>query len=271
MRNHVMVFMWTVVSVFLVSITLAQASGPSTQPQAATQFDPHDYSGFWMRMGPRPMNAPQLTRTGQNAMRGRRPDYLVEFPSESNDPMYSCNPQGFPRLMWEENEPFEFVQTEARILTLFQWERQLREIWTDGRELPSGENLDNIGPNWYGHSVGVWEGDTLVVRTTGFNERTWLNEYAHPLSFEAVVEERFTRIDSNTIEGRLVINDPKFYDEPWVYDEPHMFRRMRPDALEFFGWEGLFSGVTDGICAPMIVEDEYNARIQNPAIFGIDP
>ena len=118
--------------------------------------------------------------------------------------------------------------------------------------------------------MGVWEGDTLIVNTTGFNERAWLNEYAHPLSFEAIVEERFTRIDTNTIEGRLVINDPKFYTEPWVYEEPQQFKRMRPENLEFFGWEGLFSGITEAICAPMIVEGEYNERIQNPAIFGDD-
>ena len=91
-------------------------------------------------------------------MRGRLPDYLATVASDTNDPMYRCNPQGFPRLVWEENEPIEFVHTDDRILQLFQWERTLRELWLDGRELPSGENLENLGPAWYGHSVAEWPG-----------------------------------------------------------------------------------------------------------------
>ena len=49
------------------------------------------------------------------------------------------------------------------------WEWTLRELWLDGRQLPSGDNLENLGPAWYGHSVAQWQGDTLVVNTVGLD------------------------------------------------------------------------------------------------------
>ena len=61
--------------------------------------------------------------------------------------------------MWEENEPIEFVHVQGRILQLFQWGRTLRELWTDGRKLPTGQALDNLGPGWFGISVARWEGN----------------------------------------------------------------------------------------------------------------
>ena len=201
------------------------------------------------------------------AMRGRLPDHLAAVSSDSNDPMYRCNPQGFPRLVWEENEPIEFVHTDDRILQLFQWERTLRELWLDGRELPSGENLENLGPAWYGHSVAEWQGDTLVVTTTGVDERAWLDVYANPMSFDARFEERYRRIDVDTIEGQLTIHDPANYTAPWTH-APSRFERMRPEHVSLFGWKGLFSGATDAICAPMN-EADYNGRVRDPAILGV--
>jgi hypothetical protein len=201
------------------------------------------------------------------AMRGRLPDYLATRSSDSNDPMYRCNPQAFPRLVWEENEPLEIVHAGDRILQLFQWERTLRELWLDGRELPSGENLENLGPAWYGHSVAEWQGDTLVVMTTGVDPRAWLDVYGNPMSFDARFEERYRRIDVDTIEGQLTINDPANYTAPWTH-APSLFERMPTEHVSYFGWDGLFSGVTDAICAPMN-ESEFNDIIRDPGIFGI--
>jgi hypothetical protein len=182
--------------------------------------------------------------------------------------MYLCNPQGFPRLVREENEPIEFVHAGNRILQLFQWERTLRELWLDGRELPTGENLENLGPAWYGHSVARWEGDTLVVETTGVDDRAWLDEYGNPKSFDARFVERYRRTGIDTIEGRLTIYDPKIFTAPWEHP-PSVFTRMNPEHVEFFGWKGLFSGVTDAICAPMNEIDDFNKRIRDPAVYGV--
>jgi len=265
MRSRSLTSIPVLLSVLLFSVT---ASGQQPNAGSATsQFDPRDFSGYWIREGPRPWGHPPLTRAGMAAMRGRLPDYLTTRSSDSNDPMYRCNPQGFPRLVWEENEPIEFVHAGDRILQLFQWERTLRELWLDGRELPSGENLTNLGPTWYGHSVGEWQGDTLVVMTTGVDERAWLDEYANPKSFDAQFEERYRRIDVDTLEGQLTINDPANYTAPWV-QPPSRFERMRPEHVSYFGWDGLFSGVTDAICAPMN-ESGFNQSVRDPGIFGV--
>ncbi|HYR83845.1 MAG TPA: hypothetical protein VE422_07185 [Terriglobia bacterium] len=235
---------------------------PDTRP-----FDPHDLSGYWLKNTVRPREHPPLTPAGVEAMKGRIPDYQARVPTDNNDPMYKCNPQGFPRLVWEENEPLEILMLPDRVLQLFQWERTLRELWLDGRQLPSGENLENLGPAWYGHSVAHWEEDTLVVMTTGVDERAWLDEYANPKSFDAKFEERYRRTSFDIIEGQLTINDPKNFTAPWVHPKS-TFRRMRPQDITFFGWKGLFSGVTDGICAPVNEIDDFNKRIRDPAVFG---
>lgn len=136
----------------LTSLCLASFAA-FAQTGAPATFDPKDLSGYWLRNTVRPRNAPPLTPAGVEAMKGRLPNPKVKVPSETNDPMYACNPQGFPRLVWEENEPIEFIMLPDRVLQLFQWERTLRELWLDGRELPRGERLENLGPAWYGHSV----------------------------------------------------------------------------------------------------------------------
>ncbi|MBI4888433.1 MAG: hypothetical protein HY824_15160 [Acidobacteria bacterium] len=243
---------------------------PAALAQAQTaprRFNPRDLTGYWLRDTVRVREHPPLTAAGEAAMKGRIPDAKARVPSESTDPMYKCNPQGFPRLVWEENEPIEFIMLPDRVLQLFQWERTLRELWLDGRALPSGEQLDNLGPAWYGHSVGRWEGDTLVVTTTGVDERAWLDQYGNPKSFDARYEERYRRTGPDTIEGQLTIHDPKNFTETWTHPKT-TFRRMPPKDVTFFGWKGLFSGVTEAICAPMNEIDDYNKRFRDPAIQG---
>jgi len=245
----------------------SQRGGVEGRGTQAAKFDPKDLSGYWLRNAVRLRNGPPLTPAGIEAMKGRIPIPKVRVPSESNDPMYSCNPQGFPRLVWEENEPIEIIMLPDRVLQLFQWERTLRELWLDGRELPRGERLENVGPAWYGHSVARWEGNTLVVLTTGVDERAWLNDDGHPKSFDAIYEERYTRTGPDTIEGQLAINDPKHFTKPWI-PPTSTFRRMAEDDINFFGWRGLYSGVTEAICAPMNEVDDFNKRFRDPAARG---
>jgi hypothetical protein len=165
-------------------------------------------------------------------------------------------------------EPVEFVQANERILQLFQWTRTPREIWTDGRAVPSGENLDNLGPAWYGHSVGRWDGDTLVVDTVGVDDRAWIDIYGFPKSAGARFEERYRRIDTDTIDLRMTMWDPAYYKEPWVSDRKTFKRIPREDAT-FYGWFGLFGGITEQICAPMNEVEDFNKRIRNPAGLGV--
>src|SRR2546428_2297788 len=236
--------------------------------QGRQTFDPHDLSGYWLSTGTGGhalgTKAPALTPEGIAAMKGRVPDSLNKLPG--NAPWYQCNPMGFPRLVLD-NEPIEFVVTKDKVIELFQWEWTLRELWLDGRELPSGDNLENLGPTWYGHSVGRWEGDTLVVNTVGLDERAWLGNQGNPKSFYARIEERYRWIDADTIELQMTLDDPKFYTTTWV-GAKKTYKRMHTKQVTNSGSKGLYSGNTDAICAPMNEADDYNKRIRDPAAFG---
>ena len=249
------------------------AEGPASEAGAAIQgFDPRDLSGIWrLTQGRGVEPAPPMTPEGELLHSARLTDREAGSPALSNDPIYGCNPQGFPRLVYDENEPLEFVQLGDRIMQLFQWERTLREIWLDGRDLPSGDTLEDLGPAWYGHSVGEWQGDELVVNTVGLDERAWADQSrAYPLSLHARVEERIKRVDADTIEIRLTINDPMFYTAPWTEIRPKTFTREPPESYNYFGWKGLFSGITEAICAPMNEVDNFNLTVRDPAIFGLE-
>ena len=120
----------------------------------------------------------------------------------------------------------------------------------DGRAVPSGEDLVSLGQAWYGHSVGQWQGDTLVVQTVGLDDRAWVDLFGYPKSSEARVEERYRRVDAETLEIELTLYDPQVYAAPWVSDTK-TWKLQPPDKMTFFGWRGLFSGAGELICAPM--------------------
>jgi hypothetical protein len=169
---------------------------------------------------------------------------------------------GFPRLM-NDDEPMELVMLPDRVLQIFQWEHRMRFLWTDGRALPSGDNLENLGPAWYGHSVATWNGNTLVVNTVGLEERAWLDNQGNPKSFHARIEETWRRVDSNTLEMQLTLHDPEYYTAPYVGNKK-LYKRVPKDRMTYFGWEGLFAGVTEGICAPMNEVEGYNKGFRDP-------
>ena len=270
----------------LAAIVCASVAAGAAGQQRAAKFDPRDLSGIWERQkGHRSINEtiPPMTPAGEARLklnipaRGRALGEPLKgehygrvravIPALSNDPMMACNPPGFPRLLLDP-EPVEFVQTNGRLLQLFQWTRTLRELWTDGRPVPAGENLDNLGPAWYGHSAGRWEGDTLVINTVGLDDRAWVDIFGFPKSVDARVEERYKRVSADTIELRMTMSDPKYYAQPWVSDLKTFERIPREDST-YFGWYGLFGGITDAICAPMNEVEDFNKRIRNPAGLGV--
>jgi len=258
MRNRFMTLL------FLFSLVgVAHAQGDKDKFKARYEsltadanFDPHDFTGIWtLTRNDHTLGtpAPPLTPAGTAAMNGRiadRPGVI------GNAPWYTCNPMGFPRLM-NDDEPMEFIITKDKILQVFQWEHRIRYLWTDGRQLPSGEKLDNLGPAWYGHSVGKWDGNTLTVNTVGMEERAWLDNAGHPKSFHARIEETWKRMDSNTLEMQMTLYDPEYYTAPYVGSKK-IYKRMPPDAITYFGWSGLFAGISEGICAPMNEVEGYN-------------
>jgi hypothetical protein len=85
-----------------------------------------------------------------------------------------------------------------------------RPIFMDGRQHP--EDMD---PSYGGHSVGHWEGDTLVIDTVGFNERGWIDAYGSPTTKELHLIERFTRLDFASLRYEMIVEDPSAYTAPW--------------------------------------------------------
>ena len=136
----------------------------------------------------------------------------------TKDPMMHCDPLEYPRS-FVYNYGFEFVNLPDRVIQFFEWGGYHRTIWTDGRKLPA----DPPQPRWYGYNVGRWEGDTLVIESNGFEDRSWLDEdrpggrqRGMPHSDEMRLVERWKRVDYGTLEVELTIIDPKVYTKPWV-------------------------------------------------------
>ena len=122
-----------------------------------------------------------------------------------------CDPIGFPRILFYNAYPLEIAQLPDRMIQFFDLFYTHRTIWTDGRELPKDPD-----PRWYGYSVGKWDGDTFVVDSSGFDERPWLDADGHPHSADMRIEERYKRVDHDTIEVNMILTDPKAYTKPWV-------------------------------------------------------
>lgn len=144
-----------------------------------------------------------------------------------DDPEGYCLPAGVPRATAAGGLPSRIVQTPDVIVILQESKTMFRQIYMDGRAL-----VKDPQPTWMGYSTGAWEGDTLVVRTTGFNESTWLDDDGHPHSAQLQVTERYRRPDYGHLLLEVTIDDPKAYTRPWTATQE---LRFDPDGtlLEF--------------------------------------
>jgi hypothetical protein len=107
--------------------------------------------------------------------------------------------------------PRRVIQTPGIIAILFESYNHYRQIFLDGRPLPKPTQ-----PAYLGYSVGKWEGDTLVVDTTGLNDKGWLDMNGHPQTEATHVTERFRRRNFGHIDLQVTIEDPKAYSRPWT-------------------------------------------------------
>jgi hypothetical protein len=136
----------------------------------------------------------------------RHSDYLKD------EPYTRCKPSPGPRL-WTTAYGFEIVDVpELQRIYIFNngGPHSFQTIYMDGR--PHSNNLE---PSYYGHSIGHWEGDTVVVDTIGFNERVWMNRDAFPHTDKLHLIERLTRLDFATLKYEVTIDDPGAYTAPW--------------------------------------------------------
>jgi hypothetical protein len=138
-----------------------------------------------------------------------------------DDPGSHCFPIGLVKL---HTTPLlsKIVQLPGLIVILSEREAVYRQIFTDGRPLPA---IDL--PSYNGFSSGKWEGDTLVVQTSGFKDDLWLDRNGNPLTDAAKTTERFRRPTFGKMEIELTVDDPKAYTRPWTVKLNHF---LMPDT-----------------------------------------
>ncbi|HEX5229704.1 MAG TPA: hypothetical protein VFW44_18455 [Bryobacteraceae bacterium] len=213
------------------SIPRTKDGKPDVSAPAPRQSDGRvDLEGIWIAPGPKYL---------QNLAADLKPEQVPMQPwaaaltkdrmtgahaGEESDA--NCLPQGVPKINVTP-VPFKIVEEPGEVIILYEAFGIYRQIFTDGRALPKDPN-----PAWMGYSVGKWEKDSLVVTTSGFNGKAWLDQAGHPQTDDAVVTERFRRPDFGHLTIEVTINDPKAYTRPWTVTEGMNFL-ADTELLEF--------------------------------------
>ena len=300
MRNRFA--MWVAVGAGVVvfsSLALAQGGrGPgimAANPANANKpYDKHDLSGIWTRNGTPAgyggggtcrdcgdrgysSDVPPLTPLGQKMFDANKPSYgrnrgsadanahpeehigrrRAVPPANGTDPYQSCNPEGITRALIYP-DPLEMNVLPNKILQQFEWTYGTRTIWTDGRKLP--DDADQL--RWWGYSTAHWDGDTFVVDSNGFDERTWIDHFGYPHSSDMKLEERYKRTAYDVVELSMTVTDPKVYTRPWV-SQLKKFRKL--DTANGIKTADGWAGLMEDLCAPADEVDQFNKRVRDPA------
>jgi len=143
-----------------------------------------------------------------------------------DDPRARCLPEPGPR-MWASFQMQKIIHTADSLTILHEYMGQYRQIFLDGRPLPTDPE-----PTFKGYSVGKWEGDTLVVETIGYKESR-LDGQGRPLTEQARTIERIRRVNYGTLEVDMTIDDPKAYTKPWKTRTIKLALLLHTDLLEY--------------------------------------
>ncbi|MFT3907516.1 MAG: hypothetical protein QM718_14565 [Steroidobacteraceae bacterium] len=148
-------------------------------------------------------SAPPLTELGEKL-------YAQNQSNLKADPLKQCLPGGNPRMMNVTGFPFNVVQGTKYYAVMFEWNHRQRIIYMNS------EHFKNLGPGYFGQSIGHWEGDTLVVDTTRYNDRAWLDDSGLPHSKQLHTIERIRLRDANTLQVSITFSDPTLYSRDWT-------------------------------------------------------
>jgi hypothetical protein len=255
------------ISGIMFALSPAAFAQSGTSPDGSKSRDlssslSHDLSGVWMpypdtdvppgtgKYAIDPTARPALTPWGREKFNASRPLLGPRaIPGEENSPSLKCDPDGPPKLLNHPN-PFEIVQMRERMLMFFEEQHIWRNIWVDGRPLPKDPD-----PSYLGYAVARWEGDTFIVETAGFNDKQWADPFGDPRSDKMHLTERYRRLNHDTLEQQIIIDDPKAYSKIWV--SPPKLYKFEP------GWE-----IAEWFC--VVDEDKtYDDTVRKPA--GVVP
>jgi len=198
-----------------------------------------DFSGVWE--GHMPASArkwaiysftgdiPEMTPFGKSLYEKTKPSWGPRAVEDSTDMVnpttgneIGCFPTGVPRI-YVQPFPMEILQVPGRVVQLFEFNHFVRQIYTNAGSHEHGKDLD---PTWMGDSVGWWEGNTLVIDSVDFNDKTWLDRAGLPHSDQLHVIEHITRPSFKKLVVHITIDDPKVYTKTW---EGERIYELEPD------------------------------------------
>jgi hypothetical protein len=228
----------------------AQTAGKPEAANSQGEAPASGLSGIWTTRAPRGVGwynyalaGPEVPMTpwAQEQFKESKPSFGPNNFADSNDPAYACLPPGPTRLYAFGGAEMQIVQIPGRVLILFG--RDVRQVYTDGRDHPK-----NLQTTWMGHSIGHWEGDTLVVDTVGIKDNNWIDRMGHTHSDQLHVVERFRRADDKTLNLDMTLDDPKAFTKAWTAQRTFRMRPATDRVVERF-CEEIFDHETFGVSA----------------------
>ena len=160
-------------------------------------------------------------------------EWFKNYDAERFDATGHCNPMGYTRSM-NAPVPTQIVQRNDVIVFLHESMFAFHVVYMDGRKHPSKEQADQT--TWYGHSVGHWEGDTLVVDTVGpffATPKMLLDTAGHPVSEDLHLVERYQRLDSDHLQYDVTVEDPRYYTRPWTNSRVWTLLKPGQEIMEY--------------------------------------
>jgi hypothetical protein len=225
----------------------AKASGSPAGPIPRTLDGKPDLSGLWdhpfvidmSKDGRNDACGAEVKGCSQKGPGGELPmtewaaNWTKNFDPSRYDATGHCNPMGYTRSM-NAPVPTEIVQTPKEIVFLHESMFAFHVVYLDGRPHPTADEAPET--KWYGHSVGHWEGDTLVVDTVGpffATPRMLLDTRGHPVSEDLHIIERFHRIDATHLGYEVTVEDPKMYTKPFTNVRTWVLMPKSEEVLEY--------------------------------------
>jgi len=185
--------------------TASSAPAPAPRPDISGTW--HNPLGGGNRLRPAEGDVP-LTPWGAEQMKAARPTSSADFRETTDPAVLYADPNGYPRIMMHPMK-FKLVVTDDYVYQLFEYNQNWRQI-AIGKTHAADEPL-----TWYGNAVGTWEGDALVVDSTGYKDVTWLDSRGVPHTDQLHLIERFRR-DGDRLAVDVTVEDPGAFTKPWT-------------------------------------------------------
>ena len=183
-------------------------AAPPAAPAPKMADGTPDLSGVWTGFG---SNAGDITKALKAGSEVSMLPWAVEKMKtlkSQDDPQANCMPSGIPR---GNPYPWRIVREDDHFYILYEGNiHSFRQI------IMNGKHPEDPDPLWWGHSIGKWDGNTLVIDTVGFNDKFWLDYLGHPHTEKMHTIERYTRTDMNTLNIEVTIDDPGAYTKPFT-------------------------------------------------------